>query len=154
MSYMFCVSQIFHHCLVCLFLAVRESLWFPTSLHTFWLFSTSLFVFLARPGLVASHGLSLVAASRGYSSLCCTCFSFQCLLLLQSTGSRVHRLQQLWCVGLVAPRHVVFSWRKRNWTHVLCIGRQILNHWTTREVSGYFLSAYCGDHDECQPVTT
>ena len=48
-------------------------------------------------------GLSLVAASGGYSSLRCTGFSLQWLLLLQSTGSRhvgsvvvAHRLQQLW----------------------------------------------------------
>ena len=25
-----------------------------------------------------------------------------------------------------------------NWTHVLCIGRQYLNHWTTREVPWHF----------------
>ena len=34
------------------------------------------------------HGLSLVAVSGGYSSLRCTDFSLQWLLLLQSTGSR------------------------------------------------------------------
>ena len=37
---------------------------------------------------VAAHGLSLVAASGGYSSLWCAGFSLQWLLLLQSTGSR------------------------------------------------------------------
>ena len=37
---------------------------------------------------VAARGLSLVAASRGYSSLWCSGFSLQWLLLLQSTGSR------------------------------------------------------------------
>ena len=37
---------------------------------------------------VAAHGLSLVAASRGHSSLRCTGFSLRWLLLLQSTGSR------------------------------------------------------------------
>ena len=37
---------------------------------------------------IAAHGLSLVAASRGYSSLRCTGFSLQWLLLLQSMGSR------------------------------------------------------------------
>ena len=37
---------------------------------------------------VAAHGLSLVAASGGYSSLQCTGFSLRWLLLLQSTGSR------------------------------------------------------------------
>ena len=48
------------------------------------------------------------------------------------------RLQQLRCTGLVASRHVEFS-QTRDQTHVLiCIGRQIFNHWTTREVPSYF----------------
>ena len=34
--------------------------------------------------------------------------------------------------GLVAPWHVESS-RTRDWTLVLCIGRWILNHWSTRE---------------------
>ena len=37
---------------------------------------------------VAARGLSLVAASRGYSSLWCMGFSLWWLLLLWSTGSR------------------------------------------------------------------
>ena len=67
----------------------------------------------------------------------------QWLLLLQSTGSRAHRLQQLWHMGstsghmsLVAPWHVKSSWT-RDQTPVSCIGRQILNHWTTREVQSH-----------------
>ena len=36
-------------------------------------------------------------------------------------------------MGLVAPRHVGSSWT-RDQIRVLCIGRQILNHCTTREV--------------------
>ena len=55
---------------------------------------------------VAACGLSLVAASGGYSSLRCTGFSLQWLLLLRSTGSRhagfsscSMRAQQLWHVG-------------------------------------------------------
>ena len=36
----------------------------------------------------AVHGLSLVAASGGYSSLWCAGFSLRWLLLLRSTGSR------------------------------------------------------------------
>ena len=47
---------------------------------------------------VAAHGLSLVAASGGFSSLRCAGFSLWWLLLLWSTGSRR--------TGLVAPRHV------------------------------------------------
>ena len=41
--------------------------------------------------------------------------------------------QYLWPTGLDALWHVRSSWN-RDWTHVSCIGRQILNHWTTREV--------------------
>ena len=37
---------------------------------------------------VAARGLSLVAASGGYSSLWCMGFSLRLPLLLQSTGSR------------------------------------------------------------------
>ena len=36
-------------------------------------------------------------------------------------------------MGLVAPRHAESS-RARDGTHVPCIGRGSLNHWTTREV--------------------
>ena len=43
------------------------------------------------------------------------------------------------CRGLVAPWHTQVSW-PRNWTHVLCIGRQILTHCTTREVFNCFLT--------------
>ena len=39
----------------------------------------------------------------------------------------------LWCIGLVAPRHVGSS-LTRDGTRVPCTARWILNHWTTREV--------------------
>ena len=108
------------------------------------------FFFFGCTGSLLLHGLSLVAASRGYSLLWCTGFSLRWLLLLWSTGSRhmgfsscgfqalEHRLsscgtwaQQLWHVGLVAPRHVGSS-RTRARTCVSCIGRRILNHCATR----------------------
>ena len=89
---------------------------------------------------VAVRELSLVAASGGYSSLRCSGFSLQWLLLLQSTGSRrtgfsscSTQAQQLWCMGFVAPRHVGSS-RTRDQTRVPCIGRRILNHCATKEV--------------------
>ena len=41
----------------------------------------------------------------------------------------------LWHMGLVAPWHIESS-QTRDWTCVPCIGRWILNHWTTREVPG------------------
>ena len=46
-----------------------------------------LFIWL-RWVFVAARGLSLIAASGGYSSLWCAGFSLQWLLLLWSTGSR------------------------------------------------------------------
>ena len=56
-----------------------------------YLFLKDLFVYLFYFWLcslfVAASGLSLVAASEGYSSLSCTGFSLQCPLLLPSTGS-------------------------------------------------------------------
>jgi len=39
----------------------------------------------------------------------------------------------LWCMGSVALRHMKSS-QTRDQTRVPCTGRQILNHWTTREV--------------------
>ena len=40
------------------------------------------------------------------------------------------------CVSLVAAWYVVSSWT-RDWTCVPCIGREILNHWTTREFQSW-----------------
>ena len=54
-------------------------------------------------------------------------------------GSGVQGLQQLWCVALVALQQMESS-QTRDRTWIPCIGRRILNHWTTREVlvSGVF----------------
>ena len=56
------------------------------------LFSTNLFIlfiyFWLHWVFVAAHGLSLAAASGGYSSLRCMGFSLQWLPLLQSMGCR------------------------------------------------------------------
>ena len=51
-------------------------------------FKKFLFIFWLHWVFVAVHGLSLVVASRGYSSLWCVGFSLWWLLLLQSIGSR------------------------------------------------------------------
>ena len=42
-------------------------------------------------------------------------------------------VSMLYSTGLAAPWHVESSW-SRDWTHVSCFGKGILNHWTTREV--------------------
>ena len=87
--------------------------------------------------LVAAQGLSPVAVSRGYSL--CGARASHCSDLLQSTGSRCMgfsscstQAQYLWCMGLVALQHVESS-QTRDWTHVLCIGKQILIHCATWE---------------------
>ena len=64
--------------------------------------------------------LSLVAAGWGCSSLWCWGFLLQRILLLQSTS-------------LVVPQHVGYS-GIRDQTHAPCIGKWILNYWTTREI--------------------
>ena len=122
--------------------------WFKS--HFF--FKKFLFIyFWLRWIFVAARGLSLLVARGGYSSMRCTGFSWQWLLLLQSTGSRCTgssscgtRAQQLWGTGLVAPWHVGSS-RARAQTRVPCIGRQILNHCPTREVpkSHFLNSLFC-----------
>ena len=63
------------------------------------------------------------------------------LLLLQSTSFRAHTLQSLGRVGSVVAAHglrcslVCGIFQTRGRTHVPCIGRWTLNHWSTREVS-------------------
>ena len=111
----------------------------------FFFFNLFIYFWLCRI-FVAAHGLSLVASTGGYSLLQCTGFSLQWLLLFQSMGSRHTsfsscgtRAQVLWLTGLVALQHVGSS-QTRHRTRVPCIGRQILNHWATREVPGFFLS--------------
>ena len=115
-----------------------------------------IYLFLAALGLVAVCGLSLVAASKGYSSLQHAGFSLRWLLLLRrmasrrpgfsscSTGAQQLWLassrapaQQLWRTGLAAPRDVGSS-QTRARTHIPCIGRWILNHCATREALYFF----------------
>ena len=86
--------------------------------------------FWLRWAFVASHGLSLFSASGGYS------LSAAHRLLIavashKSKGSRAHAMG-------VALWHVESS-QTRTQTRVSYIGRQIPNHWTTREVPGEVL---------------
>jgi len=96
-------------------------------------FTNFLFYFRGAGSLCWAGRLSLVGACEGCSLLQCMGFSLRWLLLLQSMDSRASGLQYLNFTGLVALWHVEFSHTK-NWICVLCIGRQILNYWTTREV--------------------
>ena len=65
-------------------------------------------------------------------------------LWLWCLNSKAYRLQQLWltgsreqaeqwCTGFVTQWQVESS-QTRDQTHISCIGRWILNHWTTRKV--------------------
>ena len=132
---------------------VPGGLHYDKSLYFFLINLFYLFIyFWLRWAFVAARGLPLVAASGGYSSLWCMGFSLRWLPLLWSTGSRRAgfsrygtraqqlwlvgsraQAQQLWRMGLVAPRHVGSSWTRAR-TRVPCIGRRILNHCTTRKV--------------------
>ena len=89
---------------------------------------------------VAACRLSLVAVSRDYSlsDERASHFSgFYCgVQALEHMRALVARR-----VGLVALLNMGSS-RTRDRTHVLCIDRQIVNHWITREVAPYFLK-YC-----------
>ena len=62
-------------------------LWPEMCMSFFFFFNLFIYLWLYWV-LVAVHGLSLVVASGGYSSLLCTGFSSPWLLLLQSTWSR------------------------------------------------------------------
>ena len=91
--------------------------------HTYIYIYTHIFICWLHWVFITRHGLSLVDR-EGCSSL-------------QRAGFSYCRVQapQLWHTGLVAPQHVEFSLIKDQ-TCVPCIGRQILNHWTTQEVQG------------------
>ena len=102
--------------------------------------ATGIFPFLIKKFLLmyfwllciftAFCGLSLVAASGGY---CCGERAPHC-------RSFSYGPPALGPLGLGVLRHVGSS-QARDWTHVPCTSRQILNHWTTGEVpAGIFLA--------------
>ena len=61
------------------------------------------------------------------------------LSLIVVQGLKGTQAQWLWLEGYVAPQHVGLRSLTRDWTCVPCIGRQVLNPWTTREVPLEFL---------------
>ena len=120
------------------FLAEFDSL-ILLSILFIYLFLNLFIYFWPRWVFIVVCGLSLVVVSGGYSLLWCMGFSLQWLLLLRSTGFRCMdfsscgtQAQKLWHTGLVGLQHVGSS-RTRDWTHVPCISRWILNHCATRE---------------------
>ena len=98
------------------------------------------FFLLLRWVFVAARGLSLVAASGGYSSLQCAGFSLQWLLLLWGMGSRRVGFSSCSTQDSVVVAHVLSCsaacgiFQDQDRTRVPCIGRRILNHCATREV--------------------
>ena len=94
-------------------------------------FISVLTCFWVAGSLLPQQLLQLLQAGAALQ-LRCWDFSLRWLLLLWSTGSRM-QAQQLLCRDLV-PLWGVESSQTRNWTHVPCMGRQILNQWTAREV--------------------
>ena len=86
----------------------------------FWQHLSLNYIFILFCGCVGSVWLQRVGCS------------LQWLLLLQSMGFRALWLQQLGLMGLVALGHRGSS-QTRDRTRVPCIGRWILNHWTSRE---------------------
>ena len=82
-------------------------------------------------------GFSLVAASGGYSPVAVSGLLVAGTSLVPEYKLQSVPAQWLWHTGLVALRCVGSS-RIRDWTHVSCIGRWTLNHWTTREVPPSF----------------
>ena len=87
------------------------------------------------------HRLSLGVVGEGYILVELCRFSLQWLLLLQSVGSRVHRLQSLGHTGLVASQHMEYSWT-RDQTCVPCTGSWILNHWTIGKSNKIHLNGF------------
>ena len=76
-----------------------------------------------------------------HSSLQCRGFSLQGLLLLRSMGSRhtgsVVVARRLSCSSCSSCSSACGITGTRYQTHVLYTGRQIFNHWTTREVPSH-----------------
>ena len=84
--------------------------------------------------------LSLVAASWAYCLVAVAVLIAVAFLAgehslwdMQTSIAAAHGLSRCWPTGLVAPRYVGSS-RTGDQTSVPWIARQILNHWTTREV--------------------
>ena len=88
---------------------------------------------MATLGL-AAHGLSPVVVNRGWFLVAVLWLPVALASLLQNTGCSA-RASGVVAHGLSCPMACRSSWAKDQ-SCVPCIGRRILNHWTTREVLG------------------
>ena len=91
------------------------------------------FIYGSMGVFAAAHRLSLVVASRGYSLV------VVCGLLLWSMGSRAFSCSAQ--AQQSRPTRASAYLPQGTWNlprlglnHISCNGRQVLNHWTTREV--------------------
>ena len=109
----------------------------------FFFFIVFCFIFWPHWSSLLLMGFSPVVMSGGYVPSWCVGFSLWCLFCCgaQAPGHmrsvvETPRLraqaQYLWLTGLIAPQPVGSSWTTDR-TPVSCVGRQILNHWTTKE---------------------
>ena len=101
---------------------------FPSKIYLF-IFLNSFLAFLCfccRTQAFSSLGEQGLLSNSGVRASHCCDFSFCGAWALE------YKLSSCGVQALVAPQHVE-SPQIRNQTHVPCIGRQILNHWTTRE---------------------
>ena len=103
---------------------------FLTSIFGFFAF-IYLFIFGCSESSLLNSGFLQLQQAGATLQLQCAGFSLLWLLLLWSSLCSMASVAV--CPGIVALRHVESS-RSRNQTGVPCIGRQIVNHWTTREV--------------------
>ena len=116
----------------CSLISLRFAFLFETVLYPLLYIWFLAFLFICL--WLAAHRFSPVAASGGCSSPWCTGFSLQWLLLLWSTG--LERRLGSWHMDLVSEAYGVFL----DHTHVPCLGRRIVNHWTTRFLNKLSLS--------------
>ena len=130
---------IFHYILYCIWPFPRMSITYVLyffshpylwSFFFFYLINLLIYFWLCWV-FVSVRGLSVVVASGGHSSSRWAGLSLSWPLLLGAQAPDA-QAQQLWLMGLVAPRHVGSS-QTRARTRFPCIDRQILNHWATRE---------------------
>ena len=120
----------------CLSGCLMSSAWWPSGFRSCFVeFSQMIFGWICwgESGLPVLFLCHLRTSPSRVTLFCSTDFSLQWLILLPSMDFKEGGFQVLWCTGLVALRHEGSSWIK-DWTHIPCTGRGILNHWATREV--------------------
>ena len=94
-------------------------------------------LFLAAPGLCCCKGL--FCSEQGLRSAAALgllpgmlSLAVERALGCAGFSSCNMQAQELWCMGLAAPQHGGSRWT-RDQTHVPCIGRWTVNHWTSSE---------------------